>query len=123
MKFMAVGFAALSALGCAAQKAKNEPPKYDEIVVNGEPYHPIKVVQPKYPAKAVRNHLSGQCIVEFTVTKEGKTKDHSLVWSSSPVFEQSCVSASALLEYPPLSINGAPVEITKVKYSFFFKIR
>lgn len=41
MKFMAVGFAVLSALGCAAQAAKRNPPKYDEIVINGESYNPL----------------------------------------------------------------------------------
>lgn len=123
MKFVMIGLAALSIFGCATQKVKNDPPQYEEIIINGKPYNPIKVVQPKYPAKAVRSHLSGQCIIEFTVTKEGKTKDHSVFWSSNPVFDQSCIAASERLEYPQLLINGRSVEITNVKYSFFFKVR
>lgn len=123
MKLIVIGLAALSIFGCASKKTENHPPRYDEIVVNGEAYNPLKVVQPRYPAKAASNRLSGQCIVEFTITKEGSTKDHSVSWSSSPIFDQSCVNAAEQIVYPPLLVDGNPVEVTNVKYSFFLQIK
>lgn len=121
MRFVAIGLAATLAVGCVVKEPKVSASEFYPVAVNDGRFVPIKVVPPQYPEAASRTRLSGQCVVELTVNKDGTTKDHRVTWSSSSIFDTSCLAAAKALTYPPHLLDGRPVEITGVKYSYVFK--
>ncbi len=76
---------------------------------------PIIKVAPIYPARAIRLHLEGYVIVEFTVTRTGSVKDVVVLESTSPIFEKAAMVAAYKFKYKPRVVNGEPVEVPGVQ--------
>lgn len=109
--------------GCAGNQQVSSAPEIDKVLVNGEELTPIHNVFPDYPKAAATSGLSGNCVVEFTVTEEGTTKDHSIFWCSSRSFESPSITAAEELVYSPVLIGGKPAEIPNVKYVFSYDLK
>ena len=88
-------------------------------VSDGE-YLPIVKVAPVYPARAASRGLEGYCIVEFTVTRTGTTRDVSVVESTSSLFERASVDSALKYKYKPRVIDGEPVEVPGVRTKITF---
>lgn len=86
-------------------------------------YLPIVKVQPNYPRRALSRGIEGYVIVEFTVTKQGTTKDIEVVEANpSGVFERSAVRAAAKFKYKPRVVDGQPIEVPGVQNKITFEI-
>lgn len=86
-------------------------------------YLPIVKVQPVYPRRALSRGIEGYVIVEFTVTKQGTTKDIRVVEAKpSGVFDRAAVQAAAKFKYKPRVIDGQPIEVPGVQNQITFEI-
>lgn len=85
-------------------------------------YLPIVKVQPVYPRRALSRGVEGYVIVEFTVTKQGTTKDIIVVESSSSMFDNAAMKAAAKFKYKPRVVDGQPIEVPGVQNKITFEI-
>lgn len=85
-------------------------------------YLPIVKVQPIYPRRALSRGVEGYVIVEFTVTKQGTTKDVRVVESSSSMFDDAAVKAAQKFKYKPRVVDGEPIEVPGVQNKITFEI-
>lgn len=86
-------------------------------------YLPIVKVQPVYPRRALSRGIEGYVIVEFTVTKQGTTKNIRVVESKpSGVFDRAAVQAAAKFKYKPRVVDGQPIEVPGVQNKITFEI-
>jgi protein TonB len=85
-------------------------------------YLPIVKVQPIYPRRALSRGVEGYVIVEFTVTKQGTTRDVFVVESSSSMFENAAVKAAQKFKYKPRIVDGEPIEVPGVQNQITFEI-
>ena len=91
-------------------------------VTDGE-YLPIVKVQPIYPRRALSRGIEGFVIVQFTVTKQGTTKDIKVVQSQpAGVFDRAAMQAAAKFKYKPRVVDGQPIEVPGVENKITFKI-
>ncbi len=87
-------------------------------------YLPIVRVAPVYPASAAHRGIEGECLVEFTVTATGSTRDISVVEGrcSHSVFRRPSVEAAARFKYRPRIIDGQAVEVHGVRNLFIYNL-
>ncbi len=90
-------------------------------VSDGE-YLPIVKVAPVYPSRAAQRGLEGHVVVEYTVTRQGTTKDIVVVESTSSLFERAAVDSAAKYKYKPRVINGEAVEVPGVRTIIRFEL-
>lgn len=100
----------LSASGFGLQSADGE-------------YLPIVKVQPIYPQRALSRGIEGYVIVEFTVTKQGTTKNiHVVEAKPTGIFDRAAMQAAAKFKYKPRVIDGEPIEVPGVKNIIRFQL-
>jgi periplasmic protein TonB len=86
-------------------------------------YLPIVKVQPIYPRRALQRGIEGYVIVEFTVTKQGTTKDiHVVEADPQGMFDQAAMQAAAKFKYKPRVVDGQPIEVPGVRNKITFEI-
>ena len=94
----------------------------DATARDGE-YLPIVQVAAVYPRRAQLRGITGYCVVEYTVTTSGATRDPAPVECSPPgVFEASAVRAALKFKYKPRVIGGQPVEVAGVRNRFVYEL-
>lgn len=78
---------------------------------------------PRYPKDALMRGLQGWVDVEFTITKDGYTKDF-VVLESVPqgVFDKDSIKASSELKYVPPTLNNRPVDVFGNRHRLSFRI-
>jgi len=92
------------------------------IASDGE-YLPIVKVAAVYPRRAQTRGITGYCIVEYTVTTTGATRDPVAIDCSPPgVFESASVKAAEKFKYKPRVIDGEPVEVAGVRNRFLYEL-
>lgn len=86
-------------------------------------YLPIVKVQPIYPRRALSRGIEGYVIVQFTVTKQGTTKNIKIVESKPPgIFDRAAMQAAAKFKYKPRVVDGQPIEVPGVQNKITFEI-
>lgn len=86
-------------------------------------YLPIVKVQPVYPRRALSRGIEGYVIVEFTVTKQGTTKDVRVVEADPQgIFDRAAIQAAQKFKYKPRVIDGQPIEVPGVQNKITFEI-
>ena len=87
-------------------------------------YLPIVKVAPVYPLRALQKNLEGYCVVEYTVTISGTTKNISVVESlcTNSVFYKSSIKAAEKFRYKPRVIDGEAIEVPGVRNRFTYTI-
>ena len=85
-------------------------------------YLPIVKVAPIYPNRALTRGIEGHCIVVYTVTRNGTTKDPKVVECTSSLFANASVKASAKFKYKPRVINGQPIDVPGVMHKITFEL-
>lgn len=86
-------------------------------------YLPMVKVQPQYPRRAMSRSIEGYCIVKYTVTKKGTTKDHEAVdCSPKGYFERASVKASTKFKYKPRIEDGVAIEVPGVRNKFTYRL-
>ncbi|MBM68825.1 MAG: energy transducer TonB [Haliea sp.] len=86
-------------------------------------YLPIVKVAPVYPRRAQTRGISGYCIVEYTVTRNGSIRDPRPVdCQPSGVFESASVKAAEKFKYKPRVVDGEPIEVAGVQNKFTYEL-
>ena len=87
-------------------------------------YLPIVKVAPIYPQRALTRGVEGFCVVEYTVTSLGATRDPFVVpdQCTSSLFHRASLQAALKFKYKPRIIDGEPVEVRGVQNKFTYEI-
>ena len=87
-------------------------------------YLPIVKVAPVYPRRAQSRGIEGYVILEFTVTKQGRTKDIRVVKSvpKSKIFHKAAIKAASKFKYKPRTEDGKPIEVPGVRNKITFRL-
>jgi len=87
-------------------------------------YLPIVKVAPIYPNRALTRGVEGFCVVQYTVTSLGTTKDPVVVESqcTSSLFHRASINAAMKFKYKPRIIDGEAVEVPGVQNKFTYEI-
>jgi protein TonB len=87
-------------------------------------YLPIVKVAPIYPNRALTRGIEGYCVVQYTVTRLGTTKDPVVVESqcTSSLFHRASVNAAMKFKYKPRIMDGEAVEVPGVQNKFTYEI-
>ena len=87
-------------------------------------YLPIVKVAPIYPLRPLSRGIEGSCVVEFTVTRTGTTRDARAVdGACDGVFRKASVQAALKFKYKPRVIEGENVEVPGVRNKFTYIIK
>ena len=87
-------------------------------------YLPVVKVAPVYPRRALQRGIEGWVLLEFTVTKQGGTKDIVVV-SSDPansIFRRAALRAAAKFKYKPRTEDGKPIKVPGVRNKIIFQL-
>ena len=87
-------------------------------------YLPIVKVAPIYPNRALTRGIEGFCVVQYTVTRSGTTKDPVVIESqcTSTLFHRASLNASLKFKYKPRIMDGEAVEVPGVQNKFTYEI-
>lgn len=87
-------------------------------------YQPTMFVSPHFPAKALDNHIEGNCIVKFEVTVEGGVEYPEIV-SCEPVgvFENVTITSILRAKFLPRVEAGKAVRVKEAKVKFNYRIK
>ena len=86
-------------------------------------YLPIVKVAPQYPRRALTRGIVGYVIIQYTVTKQGTTRD-GIVVAAQPekIFDKAALKSASRYKYKPRVINGRAVEVPGVRTRITFEI-
>jgi protein TonB len=93
-------------------------------------YLPIVKVAPEYPNTASSRGIEGSCMVEFTVTTTGTTRDVRAIESDcitsegkpTSVFNRASVRAAERFKYRPKVVDGVAVEVPGIRNRFTYEL-
>lgn len=87
-------------------------------------YLPIVKVAPIYPNRALTRGIEGFCVVQYTVTRQGTTKDPVVIedMCTSTLFHSASVNAALKFKYKPRIMDGEAVEVPGVQNKFTYEI-
>lgn len=86
-------------------------------------YLPIVKIAPVYPAAAQARGIEGYCIVEYTVTTAGTTRDVQVVEAEpTGIFNKASIAAAEKFKYRPRVVDGEPIEVHGVRNKFIYQL-
>ena len=87
-------------------------------------YLPIVKVAPIYPKRAALAGIEGDCVVEYTVTTSGSTRDVKVIEDSCTHtdFHRASIQAAKKFKYKPRIIDGEAIEVHGVYNRFIYDI-
>lgn len=87
-------------------------------------YLPIVKVAPIYPNRALTRGIEGYCVVEYTVTRQGTTKNPVVIEDqcTSSLFHSASINAALKFKYKPRIMDGEAVEVPGVQNKFTYEI-
>ena len=87
-------------------------------------YLPIVKIAPIYPRRAQFMDMEGECVVEYTVTTAGTTRDVRVIEDlcTDRVFYKSSIEAAKKFKYKPRIIDGEAVEVHRVRNRFIYEL-
>jgi type III secretion protein C len=77
---------------------------------------------PEYPTAAQQDQIEGHCLVEYKITKEGKTTDVEALDCSHDEFIDVSIKAIEEFEYSALKSDSDMITIPNVKARFVFQL-
>lgn len=86
-------------------------------------YLPIVKIAPVYPRAAQSRGITGYCLVEYTVTTAGTTRDIEVIDADPPgIFNKVSIAAAKKFKYRPRVVNGEAIEVQGVRNLFKFEL-
>jgi len=86
-------------------------------------YLPIVKIAPVYPRVAQSRGIEGYCLVEYTVTTTGATRDIEVIDADPPgIFNNVSIAAAKKFKYRPRVVNGEAIEVQGVRNLFKFEL-
>jgi protein TonB len=93
------------------------------LVASDGDYQPLVKIAPVYPMIARDRGIEGYCLVEYTVTAAGTTKDVVVIESEPKgIFDKVSIEAALKFKYLPRVVNGEPIEVRGVQNIFRFNL-
>ncbi|MEN8006255.1 MAG: TonB family protein [Candidatus Krumholzibacteriota bacterium] len=93
------------------------------LVASDGDYLPIVKIAPVYPPVAQSRGIEGYCIVEYTVTAAGTTRDVAVVEAEpTGIFDKVSIAAALKFKYRPRVVNGEPIEVRGVRNRFVYQL-
>lgn len=127
MTFWMIGLSILSLVGCSPRALlSNSPIPANLVVFPPSPEYdvPAKLIKgsgPAYPPEMLRLGIQGSTLVEFTVSKDGTTKNVASVWSDRWEFTFPAVAAVKQWVFEPSMKDGRPVEVSS-RIRLYFRL-
>jgi protein TonB len=89
------------------------PPPPPGTSIKMDPKHPLKIGEDYYPDASKRANEEGRCIVQVTVSADGRITNESIQTSSGfPRLDEACLKGVHGQRMIPATENGKPVEKT-----------
>jgi len=86
-------------------------------------YLPIVKIAPLYPAGAQARGIEGWCLVEYTVTTTGATRDPVVIEAEPKgIFNKASINAALKFKYRPRVVDGEPIEVPGVRNLFRYEL-
>ena len=86
-------------------------------------YLPIVKVAPAYPLRAAAAGIEGSCLVEYTVTTTGATRDVRVVDGECiREFMRPSIQAAKKFKYKPRVVGGEAIEVPNVRNRFDYEL-
>ena len=87
-------------------------------------YLPIVKIAPVYPHRAQYQGIEGECVVVFTVTTTGSTRDVQVLEGlcTDKMFHKPSIEAAKKFKYKPRIIDGEAVEVHGIKNRFIYDL-
>jgi protein TonB len=86
-------------------------------------YQPISKKAPAYPRRALNQKKEGDCVIEYTVTAQGRVANPSVVEGAcDPVFARPSIASASSFRYQPRIVGGRAVAVPGVRNTFRFRI-
>ena len=86
-------------------------------------YLPIVKVAPAYPLRAAAAGIEGTCLVEYTVTTTGATRDVKVVDGECVrEFMRPSIQAAKKFKYKPRVVGGEAIEVPNVRNRFEYTL-
>lgn len=85
-------------------------------------YLPIVKVAPIYPNRAATRGIEGYCIVSYTVTTTGATRDPVVTDCPNSVFASASKKAALKFKYKPRVVDGVATEVPGVRNKFTYTL-
>ena len=87
-------------------------------------YHPIRKAAPVYPREALIRGVEGYCVVEYTVTDQGKVKNPRVLADqcNSHLFVEVSIEAALKFRYKPRVVDSHAEDVKGVQNKFTFEI-
>jgi TonB family protein len=84
-------------------------------------FHPIKIVQPQYPARARLSHIEGQVQVELSIDRSGVVRSARAL-SGNAILAQAAEDAARQWRYAPYTGDDSTVfpKVTRILFNFRF---
>jgi len=84
---------------------------------------PMVIIEPQFPRKALRDGISGQVTLRFTVTPNGSPKDVVII-ASKPrrLFDKAAMRAVFKWKFKPRVVDGKAVSQPNMYYTMVFKL-
>jgi protein TonB len=89
---------------------------------------PLKEVDhafPHYPPSAQKMHLEGTCVVRYTIGKDGRITDITILdHATDPIFDEETINTVRGWRYRPMMVSGKPVEVVhelEVNYQYIVR--
>ena len=93
------------------------------LVASDGEYLPMVKIAPVYPASARDRGIEGHCMVEYTVTTAGTTRDIKVIEADPPgIFNKVSIAAAKKFKYRPRVVNGEPIEVQGVRNLFLYQL-
>jgi periplasmic protein TonB len=88
-------------------------PQHVRTPVRQDPKHPLKIGEEYYPDASKRANEEGRCIVQVTVSADGRITGESIQTSSGfPRLDDACLKGVHGLRMLPATEDGKPVDTT-----------
>jgi len=87
-------------------------------------YLPIVKIAPIYPQRALFKRIEGNCVVAYTVTTNGSTRDVRVIehMCDDRLFWKPSEQAAKKFKYKPRIIDGEAVEVHNVTNRFIYEL-
>lgn len=84
---------------------------------------PLVRIEPRYPAKAARDGVSGWVVLSFSIDVDGSVTDIAVIAAEPKrVFEQEAIRALKRWKYQPLIINGQAEKRQQMQVQLDFQL-
>lgn len=83
----------------------------------------IVSINPDYPISAITRNIEGYVTLEYTVGKDGATRDIRIIESyPSSTFDKSAIRALEKYKYQPAILNGVAIETRGYQIKLTYKM-